>query len=88
MQLCISLLTLVMAARERRESGFHPSLNTVSTVDMLPVVKRRKTKRSRTVLGSRDAHYQKRKCKGKLNAVCVLTAFAHLNLLREIPNCL
>ena len=44
MQLCISLLTLVMAARERRDSGFYASLNPISTIDMLPVMKRRKKK--------------------------------------------
>jgi len=33
-----------MAARARRESGFYASLNGVSSVDILPVVRRRKTK--------------------------------------------
>lgn len=43
-ELCGHAYFFIMAARARRESGFYASLNSISTVDMLSVVRRRKTK--------------------------------------------
>ena len=45
-----------MAARERKEKGFYASLNSVSSIDMLPKVRNRKIKERGTFLGSRESH--------------------------------
>ena len=41
---CQALFYLKMAARARKERGFYASLNSISSIDMLPETRKRKTK--------------------------------------------
>ena len=98
-ELCGHAYFFIMAARTRRESGFYASLNSISTVDMLSVVRRRKTKGQgwlweveRLIAKRESATVSLMLCVFKLSwefdmcSILKTTAIVHLNLKRGIPN--